>query len=157
MNIFYWNISKTPKILKLVSDTTQLPKVQQVPLQTSINIQTLHKLLSKNVKKIRYNKGTVDYRPCFFIIELIYLLYKVYNGGQNRYIIRYNKGTISIILRKKLWFLMFYKIFFQNPIDISEIGCIIKVWFRKSSETSLFLQSEWCVACHSFLFVIFFL
>lgn len=111
----------------MVSDTTQLPKVQQVPLQTSINIQTLHKLLSKNVKKIRYNKGTVDYRPCFFIIELIYLLYKVYNGGQNRYIIGYNKGTISIILRKKLWFLMFYKFFFQNPIDINEIGCIIKV------------------------------
>nr|DAG83062.1 MAG TPA: hypothetical protein [Caudoviricetes sp.] len=63
----------------------------------------------------------------FFIIELIYLLYKVYNWGQNRYIIRYNKGTISTILRKKLWFLMFYKFFFQNPIDINEIGCIIKV------------------------------
>lgn len=84
----------------MVSDTTQLSKVQQ---------------------------GTVDYRLCFFIIELIYLLYKVYNWGQNRYIIGYNKGTISIILRKKLWFLMFYKIFFQNPIDINEIGCIIKV------------------------------
>lgn len=129
MNIFCWNISKTLKTLKMVSDTTQLSKVQQRNSWLS---------------------------TVFFIIELIYLLYKVYNWGQNRYIIRYNKGTILTILRKKLWFLMFYKIFFQNPIDINEIGCIIKVWFRKSSETSLFLQSEWCVACHSFLFIIFF-
>lgn len=128
MNIFCWNISKTPKILKMVSDTTQLSKVQQRNSWLS---------------------------TVFFIIELIYLLYKVYNWGQNRYIIRYNKGTISTILRKKLWFLMFYNFFFQNPIDINEIGCIIKVWFRKSSETSLFLQSEWYVVCHSFLFVIF--
>lgn len=74
MNIFYWNISKTAKILKMVSDTTQLPKVQQTPLQTSINIQALHKLLSKNVKKARYSKEQRITNRVFYYRTYIFIV-----------------------------------------------------------------------------------
>lgn len=58
----------------MVSDTTQLPKVQQVPLQTSINIQALHKLLSKNVKKTRYNKEQLITDCVFYYRTYIFIV-----------------------------------------------------------------------------------